>query len=92
MRTTSSSSTSKSRNGEGDGLVDEAQMQPARAETRPLLGRSTSNASQSSSPTRQLSTRHAFAILVTLQIGSGIFASPSQVDSNVPVRNAWTPS
>lgn len=32
----------------------------------------------------QLTTRHAFAVLVTLQIGSGIFASPAQVDSNVP--------
>lgn len=37
---------------------------------------------------KQLTTRHAFAVLVTLQIGSGIFASPAQVDSNVPSPGA----
>ena len=37
---------------------------------------------------KQLTTRHAFAILVSLQIGSGIFASPAQVDSNVPSPGA----
>ncbi|KAL5405624.1 hypothetical protein PMIN03_008346 [Paraphaeosphaeria minitans] len=35
-----------------------------------------------------LTARHAFAVLVTLQIGSGIFASRSQVDSNVPSPGA----
>lgn len=58
-------------------------------ETEPLLGRrlsATSRTSQQS--TKQLTTRHAFAILVTLQIGSGIFASPAQVDSNVPSPGA----
>lgn len=58
-------------------------------ETEPLLARrpsTTSNTSQKSS--KQLTTRHAFAVLVTLQIGSGIFASPAQVDSNVPSPGA----
>jgi amino acid transporter len=60
---------------------------PNTTETEPLLGR------QASSPptqplTKQLTTRHAFAVLVTLQIGSGIFASPAQVDSNVPSPGA----
>jgi solute carrier family 7 (L-type amino acid transporter), member 9/15 len=32
----------------------------------------------------QLSFHHAFAILVSIQIGSGIFSSPSLVDTNVP--------
>lgn len=58
-------------------------------ETQPLLRRqpsSTSNADEQTS--KQLTTRHAFAVLVTLQIGSGIFASPAQVDSNVPSPGA----
>jgi L-type amino acid transporter 9 len=33
---------------------------------------------------RKLTFRHGFAILVSIQIGSGIFSSPAQVDSNVP--------
>lgn len=37
---------------------------------------------------KHLSARHAFAILVNLQIGSGIFASPAQVDTNVPSPGA----
>lgn len=58
-------------------------------ETEPLLGRRSSTTSRNSQPsTKQLTTRHAFAILVTLQIGSGIFASPAQVDSNVPSPGA----
>lgn len=51
-------------------------------ETQPLLQRRKSTASQA--PPKLLTTRHAFAVLVTSQIGSGIFASPAQVDSNVP--------
>ncbi|KAF1925519.1 amino acid transporter [Didymella exigua CBS 183.55] len=59
------------------------------AEAEPLLGRRSSATSHSAQPsTKQLTTRHAFAILVTLQIGSGIFASPAQVDSNVPSPGA----
>lgn len=58
-------------------------------ETEPLLARRSSTAShESRQSTKQLTTRHAFAILVTLQIGSGIFASPAQVDSNVPSPGA----
>jgi L-type amino acid transporter 9 len=37
---------------------------------------------------KQLSVRDAFAVLVSSQIGSGIFASPAQVDSNVPSPGA----
>lgn len=55
-------------------------------ETQPLLERRSSTASHDSS--KQLATRHAFSVLVTLQIGSGIFASPAQVDSNVPSPGA----
>lgn len=33
---------------------------------------------------RKLTFRHGFALLVSIQIGSGIFSSPAQVDSNVP--------
>lgn len=60
------------------------------AETEPLLGGQSSAASSHTSPqpVKQLTTRHAFAVLVTLQIGSGIFASPAQVDSNVPSPGA----
>lgn len=58
-------------------------------ETEPLLRRRSSTASPTSQrSSKQLTTRHAFAILVTLQIGSGIFASPAQVDSNVPSPGA----
>ncbi|KAH9873147.1 hypothetical protein J1614_005545 [Plenodomus biglobosus] len=58
-------------------------------EVEPLLGRRPSSTSESTqSLVKQLTTRHAFAVLVTLQIGSGIFASPAQVDSNVPSPGA----
>ena len=57
-------------------------------ETEPLLARRLSNISQTSSLPKQLTTRHAFAILITLQIGSGVFASPAQIDSNVPSPGA----
>ncbi|KAF2023992.1 amino acid transporter [Setomelanomma holmii] len=58
-------------------------------ETQPLLERRTSSASHNApSLSKQLTARHAFAVLVTLQIGSGIFASPAQVDSNVPSPGA----
>ncbi|KAF2001821.1 amino acid transporter [Amniculicola lignicola CBS 123094] len=58
-------------------------------EAEPLLRRTTSSLSSLSQPfTKQLSTRHAFAVLVSIQIGSGIFASPAQVDSNVPSPGA----
>ncbi|KAF2729626.1 amino acid transporter [Polyplosphaeria fusca] len=63
--------------------------EPGSNETQPLLGRQSPDASSgSSNASKQLSTRHAFAILVSLQIGSGIFASPAQVDSNVPSPGA----
>lgn len=55
-------------------------------ETEPLLGPSEHHEGQNL--TKQLTTRHAFSVLVTLQIGSGIFASPAQVDSNVPSPGA----
>ncbi|KAL6709241.1 hypothetical protein ACN47E_001648 [Coniothyrium glycines] len=64
---------------------------PVTAETEPLLAPQPPPPSPSQ-PTqtlsKQLTTRHAFAVLVTLQIGSGIFASPAQVDSNVPSPGA----
>lgn len=59
------------------------------AEVEPLLGQRSPSASPSTQQSsKQLTTRHAFAVLVTLQIGSGIFASPAQVDSNVPSPGA----
>ncbi|KAF2125917.1 amino acid transporter [Dothidotthia symphoricarpi CBS 119687] len=58
-------------------------------ETEPLLERRPSTASRDTQQSsKQLTTRHAFAILVSLQIGSGVFASPAQVDSNVPSPGA----
>lgn len=66
---------------------ESAGPKPAGRETEPLLRR-TSTASQASALSKQLTARHAFSILVTLQIGSGIFASPAQVDSNVPSPGA----
>ncbi|KAH7392060.1 amino acid/polyamine transporter I [Phaeosphaeria sp. MPI-PUGE-AT-0046c] len=58
-------------------------------ETEPLLQRQSSRTSHDGQQSsKQLTTRHAFAVLVTLQIGSGIFASPAQVDSNVPSPGA----
>ncbi|KAJ4337189.1 hypothetical protein N0V87_004862 [Didymella glomerata] len=68
---------------------NEDQAPKPTTETEPLLRRRSSTTSHSSqSSTKQLTIRHAFAILVTLQIGSGIFASPAQVDSNVPSPGA----
>jgi amino acid transporter len=62
---------------------------PGDGESEPLLGRRTSSAQEDNQQLpKQLTTRHAFAILVGLQIGSGIFASPAQVDSNVPSPGA----
>ncbi|KAF2463265.1 amino acid transporter [Lindgomyces ingoldianus] len=59
-------------------------------ETEPLLQRRTSTTSSHGTHRlpKQLSTRHAFAVLVSIQIGSGIFASPAQVDGNVPSPGA----
>ncbi|KAJ4360919.1 uncharacterized protein N0V89_001488 [Didymosphaeria variabile] len=77
---------------ERDGIEEEAHNKPSNSETQPLLERRTSptsiNNQPSDNPTKQLTARHAFAVLVTLQIGSGIFASPAQVDSNVPSPGA----
>ncbi|KAF2798092.1 amino acid transporter [Melanomma pulvis-pyrius CBS 109.77] len=59
------------------------------AETEPLLSHQTSSLSRvPQRPSKQLTTRNAFAVLVSIQIGSGIFASPAQVDSNVPSPGA----
>jgi L-type amino acid transporter 9 len=59
------------------------------SETQPLLQRPKFTAPNDTQPlAKQLTTRHAFAVLVTSQIGSGIFASPAQVDSNVPSPGA----
>ncbi|KAH3909260.1 hypothetical protein HBH56_162260 [Parastagonospora nodorum] len=73
-----------------DNIEDAASPKPSGVnETEPLLQRRASGGSQQSQQlTKQLTTRHAFAVLVTLQIGSGIFASPAQVDSNVPSPGA----
>lgn len=62
----------------------------APSEIEPLLQRRASESSQDedTQPPKLLSTRHAFAVLVSIQIGSGIFASPAQVDSNVPSPGA----
>ncbi|CAI6332932.1 unnamed protein product [Periconia digitata] len=68
-------------------INDDIREHPA-TETEPLLARRPSNLSQASSLPRHLTTRHAFAILITLQIGSGVFASPAQIDSNVPSPGA----
>ncbi|KAF2712853.1 amino acid transporter [Pleomassaria siparia CBS 279.74] len=57
-------------------------------EIEPLLRRQSQTQSQRSQLSKQLTTRNAFAVLVSIQIGSGIFASPAQVDSNVPSPGA----
>lgn len=72
-----------------DHVDDQDATKPNDTETQPLLAREPSSASHAGSQlAKQLTTRHAFAVLVTLQIGSGIFASPAQVDSNVPSPGA----
>ena len=72
-----------------DSTSAENDLQPHLADSQPLLGRRASSTSPSLQQLpKQLTTRHAFTILVTLQIGSGIFASPAQVDSNVPSPGA----
>jgi amino acid transporter len=67
---------------------NEDSRKPRGGENEPLLGRRTPPSRETSQLPKQLSTRHAFAVLVSLQIGSGIFASPAQVDSNVPSPGA----
>ncbi|KAF2107410.1 amino acid/polyamine transporter I [Lophiotrema nucula] len=70
-------------------VEDGVPSKPVNDETEPLLRRRASTSSSDSQPlAKQLSTRHAFAVLVSLQIGSGIFASPAQVDYNVPSPGA----
>lgn len=70
---------------ENDHEADSLPHPSGASETQPLLAPTESNNQQLK---KQLTTRHAFAVLVTLQIGSGIFASPAQVDSNVPSPGA----
>ncbi|KAF2183127.1 amino acid transporter [Zopfia rhizophila CBS 207.26] len=69
---------------------EHGRRKPGSEEHEPLLRHRSLRASslKSQQLPRQLSTRHAFAILVSIQIGSGIFASPAQVDSNVPSPGA----
>ncbi|KAI4954116.1 hypothetical protein J4E91_001826 [Alternaria rosae] len=69
-------------------IEDQDATKPNASEEEPLLGQSSSSSRASQQLPKQLTTRHAFAVLVTLQIGSGIFASPAQVDSNVPSPGA----
>ncbi|KAF1834405.1 amino acid transporter [Decorospora gaudefroyi] len=70
-------------------LEGQALPKPGPTESEPLLARPASSPSEAALQLpKQLTTRHAFAVLVTLQIGSGIFASPAQVDSNVPSPGA----
>ncbi|KAL5115419.1 hypothetical protein ACEQ8H_006719 [Pleosporales sp. CAS-2024a] len=73
-----------------DSVEGDNPSKPNRAgETEPLLQRQASTATHDSTQrSQQLSTRHAFAVIVTSQIGSGIFVSPAQVDSNVPSPGA----
>jgi L-type amino acid transporter 9 len=69
-------------------LEDQDATKSNASEEEPLLGQSSSPPQAVQQLPKQLTTRHAFAVLVTLQIGSGIFASPAQVDSNVPSPGA----
>jgi L-type amino acid transporter 9 len=73
-------------------MANEEQITPKASnagETEPLLQRQPSADSNDTQPlSKQLTARHAFTVLVTLQIGSGIFASPAAVDSNVPSPGA----
>jgi L-type amino acid transporter 9 len=73
-------------------MANEEQITPKASnagETEPLLQRQPSEDSNDTQPlSKQLTARHAFTVLVTLQIGSGIFASPAAVDSNVPSPGA----
>jgi L-type amino acid transporter 9 len=73
-------------------MATEEQITPKASnagETEPLLQRQPSADSNDTQPlSKQLTARHAFTVLVTLQIGSGIFASPAAVDSNVPSPGA----
>jgi hypothetical protein len=72
----------------GQGNEEGGDWRSTARENEPLLAHPTSAASHTSLLPKQLTTRNAFSILVTLQIGSGIFASPAQVDSNVPSPGA----
>lgn len=72
----------------GSGGSEDPINKPADSETQPLLRRTSVASESSHGATKQLTTRHAFAILVTIQIGSGIFASPASVDSHVPSPGA----
>ncbi|KAI2624805.1 amino acid transporter [Xylaria nigripes] len=70
------------------------------AETRPLLAGPRDDSSpsvraapsaaeaQGSSFTRNLGTAEAFAVVVSIVIGSGIFTSPGSIDTNVPSPGA----
>jgi L-type amino acid transporter 9 len=54
-------------------------------EFEPLLRSQSQNShNESQQSSKLLTTRSAFAVIVSIQIGSGICASPAQVDSNVP--------
>ncbi|KAF2009203.1 amino acid transporter [Aaosphaeria arxii CBS 175.79] len=73
---------------EGNIREEQETSKPGTSETEPLLSRQSTPTIKVNRQPPQLSTRHAFAVLVSIQIGSGIFASPAQVDSNVPSPGA----
>ena len=68
----------------------QAVNKPATSETQPLLRRpSITSRASSENATRQLTARHAFAVLVTSQIGSGIFASRFSSACTPNVSKSW---
>jgi solute carrier family 7 (L-type amino acid transporter), member 9/15 len=73
---------------EGLSTSGEDHRKPDQGETQPLLRGQVPSSEATQPLPKQLSTRHAFAVLVSIQIGSGIFASPAEIDSNVPSPGA----
>ncbi|KAF8535140.1 amino acid/polyamine transporter I [Trichophaea hybrida] len=81
------STSSLPRNPRQHNIDDQPLPKHQHDENRPLISQEPNNdppsCPESGPIIRQFSARHGFVLLVSIQIGSGIFSSPAQIDGNV---------
>ncbi|KAF8249144.1 amino acid transporter [Wilcoxina mikolae CBS 423.85] len=87
VTTCQNSSSSSQRDPRRHNIDDEPLPKHQHDENRPLVSQEPNNdppsCPESGPIIRQFSARHGFVLLVSIQIGSGIFSSPAQIDGNV---------
>lgn len=74
--------------GREDYFSTTAQYAPSSSEPATSAAAAESGAGGNSTFSRNLGTVEAFAILISIVIGSGIFTSPGSIDTNVPSPGA----